>query len=64
MPLITVEGPKIDDLDRKRQMVKLLADAASEVYGMDKENIVVLIRENSPENVGIGGKLVADRQAE
>ena len=64
MPLITVEGPKIDDLDRKRQMVKLLADAASEVYGMDKENIVVLIRENSPENVGIGGKLVADRQPE
>ena len=64
MPLITVEGPKIDDLDRKRQMVKLLAEAASEVYGMDKENIVVLIRENSPENVGIGGKLVADRQAE
>jgi 4-oxalocrotonate tautomerase len=64
MPVIRVDGPKMDDLDRKRQMVKAFALAASEAYGMDKEHIVVLIREISPENVGIGGKLIVDRRTE
>jgi 4-oxalocrotonate tautomerase len=64
MPFITVDGPKIDDVDRKRQMVKALARAASEAYGMDEEHIIVLIRENSPDNVGIGGELIVDRRME
>ncbi len=61
MPLITVEGPKIGDLERKRQMVKALTHDATEAYEMDKEHIIVLIRENAPENVGVGGQLIADR---
>ena len=61
MPIITVEGPRIDDLDRKRQMVKALTEAASGAYGFDKEHIIVLIRENVPENVSVGGQLIADR---
>jgi 4-oxalocrotonate tautomerase len=64
MPFITVDGPKMDDLDRKRQMVKAFARAASEAHGMDEEHIIVLIRESSPENVGIGGKLIVDRRTE
>jgi len=62
MPAITVQGPRIDDLERKRQLVKMFTDAAVQVYGMDKEDIFVLIKENPPENVGIGGELVADRR--
>ncbi|MFQ6132245.1 MAG: 4-oxalocrotonate tautomerase DmpI [Armatimonadota bacterium] len=64
MPLIRVDGPRIDDLDRKRQLAQTLTDAAAGVYDMDREHIVVLIRENAPENVGVGGQLIADRQAE
>jgi len=64
MPFITVDGPKIDDVDQKRQMVKAFARAASEAYSMDEEHIIVLIRENSPDNVGIGGKLIVDRRTE
>ena len=60
MPLITVEGPKIE-VEQKRRLVKKLTAAAVEVYGMDKEHIIVLIRENAPENVGVGGQLIADR---
>ena len=62
MPLITVEGPKIPEIERKRLLVERLSDAAVEVYGIDREHIIVLIRENLPENVGVGGELIADRQ--
>ena len=61
MPLIRVEGPKIDDVDRKRKIVKKLTDVAAEMYEMDKEKIIVLIQENEPENVGVGGELILDR---
>lgn len=64
MPLIRVDGPKLEDLDRKRQLVKKLTHAAAEVYGMDKEHIIVLIQETVPENVGVGGQLIADRHKE
>jgi len=59
MPTITVDGPKIEDIELKRQMVKTLTDAAYEVYKI--KHIVVLIRENAPENVGVNGQLIADR---
>jgi len=59
MPIITVEGPLIDS-EKKRQLVKKLYDAAVEVYRI--EDIIVLIKENIPENVGIKGKLLADRR--
>jgi len=62
MPTIRVDGPPIKNLDRKRRMVKLFAESAAEAYGMDKGHIVVLIRENAPENVGIGGELLVDRK--
>ncbi|MBN1551994.1 tautomerase family protein [bacterium] len=58
MPMITVEGPKIKDIDLKRKLVKKLYDAAFEIYKIDE--IIVLIKENSPENVGVNGKLVCD----
>jgi len=61
MPTITVEGPRIE-VEKKRQLVKRLTDAASEVYGIDRKHIIVLIRENLPENVGVGGELLADRR--
>jgi len=59
MPTIMVEGPPMD-IERKRQLVKKLAAAAAEVYRI--EHITVIIRENPPENVGVGGQLLADRK--
>ncbi|MBL7075721.1 tautomerase family protein [candidate division KSB1 bacterium] len=59
MPTITVDGPKIQDIELKRQLVKKLTEVAVEVYRI--EHIVVLIRENAPENVGVNGQLIADR---
>ncbi len=62
MPLITVEGPGIKDLDKKRVMVKKITNAAAKAFGFSKDDIVVIIKENLPENVGVGGELVADRK--
>ena len=59
MPVITVEGPKIDDLDRKRKMVKKLTEAA--VEGNNIEDIIIILKENSLDNVASGGKLLVDR---
>jgi 4-oxalocrotonate tautomerase len=61
MPNITIEGPHIKDLDKKRTLVSEVTDAANKAFGLPKETIVVLIKENSPENVGVGGKLIIDR---
>lgn len=62
MPTITAEGPPVKDLDRKRELVKKITDAAAEYYRLPKDIITVLIKENPPENVGTGGTLLVDRR--
>ncbi len=59
MPMIIVEGPRLLDLEQKRQLVKKLTEAAVAVYGI--KQISVIIHENPPENVGAEGELIADR---
>jgi 4-oxalocrotonate tautomerase len=59
MPNIMIDGPTIESLDVKRKLVKYVTKAAIEAYGIP--SIVVLIRENPPENVGVDGELVIDR---
>ena len=61
MPNIYIEGPPIKDLDKKRKLVAEITDAAAEAFGLPKETIIVTIRENLPENVAIGGRLIIDR---
>ena len=60
MPNITLEGPRIENLDTKRELVKTVTDAAVKAFGLPEKTIVVVIKENPPENVGVGGKLVID----
>jgi 4-oxalocrotonate tautomerase family enzyme len=64
MPTIVVDGPEIPSIELKRKMVEGLTEVAAEVYGYDKRIIHVLIRENAPENVGSGGRLIADIHSE
>ncbi len=61
MPIISVEGPPIPDPGRKRQFVKALTDAAEHAFGLPRDAYVVLLKENRPENVAVGGELIADR---
>jgi len=61
MPIIRVDGPKVADLDKKRQFVNDVTDVATTLYGLPKQAIVVLLQENTPDNVGVGGELLIDR---
>ena len=63
MPIVTVSGPPLQ-VEQKRQLASGLTGVMCEVYGRPAEQIIVVIRENQPENVAIGGKLVADRRGE
>jgi 4-oxalocrotonate tautomerase len=64
MPIITVEGPPIEDIEAKRRFVDALTDAMAEVYPrIDREHFVVIMRENLPENVASGGVLISDKHA-
>jgi len=56
-----IEGPKIENVETKRELVKEITDALEKAYKIPREAYVVLIKENSPENVGVGGKLIIDK---
>ncbi len=60
MPVIRVDGPKVTDIDRKRQFVKEVTASAAALYGLPENIITVLLQENSPDNVASGGQLICD----
>lgn len=62
MPIITIEGPPIKEMSVRRKLVEELTQAATKAYGMPAEKIIVAIREVSPEQVAVGGVLIADRK--
>jgi 4-oxalocrotonate tautomerase len=61
MPNITVEGPPLKDIEVKRELVREMTNAAEKAFKLPREVIVVVIKENAPENVGVGGQLIVDR---
>ena len=62
MPNATIDGPPIEDLEIKRVLVKEITDAMEKAYKIQREAYVVLIKDNKPENVGVGGELIIDRR--
>lgn len=62
MPIATIEGPKIEDVDRKRVLVEQITDALEKAYELPRRAHVVLIKENTPENIGVGSGLILDRK--
>jgi len=63
MPVITVEGPPVHDLDKKRAFAKAVTEAAVEVFGLPVSAMVVIMHENAGECVASGGELICDRPA-
>ncbi|HDZ17449.1 MAG TPA: 4-oxalocrotonate tautomerase [archaeon] len=62
MPVATLNGPTIENLDVKRVLVKEITDALEKAYKLPRHTYIVLIKEDSPNNVGVGGELVIDRE--
>jgi len=62
MAVVMVYTLKIDDVEKKRELVKGITDVVEKVYNMPRDVIRVIIKEDPPENVGIGGTLaILDR---
>ncbi|MFU0825242.1 4-oxalocrotonate tautomerase DmpI [Clostridium sp.] len=59
MPVITLDGPKMDK-EKKAKLVKAFTKSASEVLGIPEQAFVTIIRENEMDNIGVGGKLLSD----
>ncbi len=60
MPYIILEGPQMTK-DQKSQLVKEFTDTASQILNFPKEAFTVLIKESSPDNVGVGGELLSEK---
>ncbi|TES95079.1 MAG: 4-oxalocrotonate tautomerase [Promethearchaeota archaeon] len=63
MPVITIEGPP-RDIETKRKLVKQFTAIFKEIYGYpeDFSHVVIIIRENVPENIGTNGELLIDKK--
>ncbi|HPR65074.1 MAG TPA: 2-hydroxymuconate tautomerase family protein [Thermoanaerobaculia bacterium] len=59
MPIVTIEGPPIEE-SRKRNLVCEITEVMAKIYEFPAAEIIILIKENRAENVGLGGKLVKD----
>ena len=64
MPNITIEGPKLEDLEAKRILIKEITEAIERAYKLPREHTLIVIKENLPENVGIGGILISDKRSD
>ena len=62
MPTVVLDGPPIEDLDIKRALVKEITDALEKAYKLPRNVFTVVIKENAPNNVGVGGELIIDRR--
>jgi len=61
MPTIFFYGPELE-VDKKRELINDFTESASKATGIEKSAFVVYLRSSSPEEVGVGGELLADRE--
>ena len=60
MPVIIVEGVPLS-VDKKRELVAVLTKSASSIMNVSEQAFQVYIKENSRDNIGVGGILVSER---
>lgn len=63
VPNITIDGPKIENIEKKRILIQEITASIEKAYKLPKEHIIVVIKENAPENVGVAGKLISDMRS-
>ncbi|MDP4087817.1 MAG: 4-oxalocrotonate tautomerase DmpI [Bacillota bacterium] len=62
MPIITIEGPEISR-EQKVELVKGVCELLTRVYKLPEDTINTIIKENNPDNLGHGAKLISDLRA-
>ncbi len=60
MPFIQFDGPELSK-EKKAELVAKLTQTSSEVLELPEQAFQILIRENSMDNIGAGGKLLSEK---
>lgn len=63
MPVITFESAALTK-EQKQTLVKEFTETAARVTGLPAQGFYVFLKENSLDNVGVGGQLISDRTQE
>lgn len=61
MPAIIMELAPLEK-DKKEELVREVTETVSRLTGLPPQTIFIFIKENSLENIGVGGRLLADRE--
>ncbi|HHX50562.1 MAG TPA: 4-oxalocrotonate tautomerase [Clostridia bacterium] len=61
MPIITFDGPLLTR-EKKETLIKEFTRIASETVGLPAEAFIVLLKETEPDNVGVGGIMLSEKQ--
>ncbi len=61
MPVMHFYGPGLTK-EKKAELVRDFSAAASRATGIPMEKMVVYVHEMPPENIGVGGDLLANRK--
>jgi 4-oxalocrotonate tautomerase len=62
MPVIVVEMSGMTK-EQKSKMVEEFTETTARIANMPKDTIIVFIKENSFDNIGMGGRLLSDRKS-
>ncbi len=62
MPVVTFEAARLNR-EQKQQLVAEFTETAARITGLPKETIFVFLKENSADNVGVGGVLLSEKQS-
>jgi 4-oxalocrotonate tautomerase len=63
MPTIIFHGPELER-DKKRELISTFTETASRLTGIPEQAFTIYLMSTSPEDVGVGGKLLAEREQE
>ena len=58
--MITLEAAKLNK-GQKQQLAKEFTESAARIMNMPEDAFYVFLKENSLDNVGVGGKLLSDK---
>ena len=59
MPIVTVEAGTLSKA-QKKELIREMTDSVSQILKAPEMTVNVVLKENDPDNVGVGGKLLSE----
>jgi 4-oxalocrotonate tautomerase len=60
MPILQFDGPLLSP-EKKEELIKSLTKTSAEILELPEQAFSIIIRENDPKNIGVGGEVLAKR---